>query len=151
MSNPLKNNPGINKLMSILGLEKDDLEKSSNFDVVLHKMALVGMMETIKTFADAMKTIVMTSPGRPSQLMLKMYLNSILAAMTLTEKMINDLEVLWNSPSAETKKEEVPGPDPITESDSIAAKDHEDFLQTLLKGYTKKKPSGNNDPSDGSN
>lgn len=99
--------PDLTKLFKSMGLQEEDLKRETSDEVMIPKMTLIGILETIEHVCESLKHTIITSPGKLNVGLLRLYFTAVTSSSVFALKILKMYERAAYAPTI-TKAPPVP-------------------------------------------
>lgn len=153
-----KPNPSqISEMMKSLGLDrinKRDFVKEVSYEVMVHKMGLVGILESMGKIAGNMKENILATPGRLPVDMLRLYFSALYSSAMFGLEILDQYQAIFDGTDRPGPQFGNPTPPPFpatkppTGGGMHQPTSQEEAEERLLQELLKDHPDGEDGPTD---
>jgi hypothetical protein len=80
------------RMLNEMGIDPEQMERESQHELMVPKMALVGIFDTVQKFCDAGKNTIMGSVGALNIRAIKVFLSALRGSLDMADKVISEYE-----------------------------------------------------------
>jgi len=89
------------RFLKSMGLQEEDLKRETSDEVMIPKMTLIGILETIEHVCGSLKHTIITSPGKLNVGLLRLYFTAITSSSVFALKVLKMYErAAYDAPSS---------------------------------------------------